>query len=64
MEKDLPAAVFTGHLEGENLARAIASSDIMIMPSVTEAFGNVVLEAIPDRPNWRFTSQNGPTGHG
>jgi glycosyltransferase involved in cell wall biosynthesis len=46
MEEELPDAVFTGHLEGEALARAVASADILINPSVTEAFGNVNLEAM------------------
>jgi phosphatidylinositol alpha 1,6-mannosyltransferase len=46
MEQDLPDAVFTGHLDGEELARAVASADILINPSVTEAFGNVNLEAM------------------
>lgn len=39
-------AVLTGHLDGPELARAIASADILIHPSKTEAFGNVVLEAM------------------
>lgn len=39
-------AVFTGHLEGPELARAVASADILLHPSRTEAFGNVVLEAM------------------
>lgn len=39
-------AVFTGHIEGQALARAVASSDILINPSTTEAFGNVNLEAM------------------
>ncbi len=39
-------AVFTGHLDGPELARAIASADILLHPSRTEAFGNVVLEAM------------------
>lgn len=39
-------AVFTGHLEGHELARAVASADILINPSTTEAFGNVNLEAM------------------
>ncbi len=43
---DLPGAVLTGHLDGSELARAIASADIMVTPSRTEAFGNVVLEAM------------------
>jgi glycosyltransferase involved in cell wall biosynthesis len=42
----LPDAVFTGHLEGEDLARAVASADILVNPSETEAFGNVNLEAM------------------
>lgn len=42
----LPSAVLTGHLDGADLARAVASADIMLNPSTTEAFGNVVLEAM------------------
>src|SRR5206468_7249073 len=43
---ELGDAVLTGHLEGMELARAVASADILIHPSRTEAFGNVVLEAM------------------
>ncbi|MEA3080589.1 MAG: phosphatidylinositol alpha 1,6-mannosyltransferase [Sphingomonadales bacterium] len=39
-------AVFAGHLEGPALARAVASADILLHPSQTEAFGNVVPEAM------------------
>jgi len=42
----LPGAVFTGHLDGEALARAYASADLFLNPSVTETFGNVTLEAM------------------
>ncbi len=42
----LPQTVRTGHLEGPELARAIASADILLHPSKTETFGNVVLEAM------------------
>jgi glycosyltransferase involved in cell wall biosynthesis len=42
----LPDAVLTGHLDGPELARAVASADVLIHPSRTEAFGNVVLEAM------------------
>ena len=42
----IDGAVLTGHLTGTDLARAVASADIMINPSITEAFGNVVLEAM------------------
>lgn len=45
----LPKAVFTGFLEGENLATAYASSDIFFFPSDTETFGNVTLEAMASR---------------
>ena len=42
----LTGRVVTGHLMGESLARAVASADIMLTPSTTETFGNVVLEAM------------------
>jgi len=44
--RGLEDAVRTGHLDGTDLARAVASADLMISPSTTEAFGNVVLEAM------------------
>ena len=37
--------VFTGWLQGEELAAAYASSDALVFPSTTDTFGNVVLEA-------------------
>ena len=45
-EQQLPGAIFLGLQEGNNLARALASSDILFNPSITEAFGNVTLEAM------------------
>lgn len=42
----LTDAVFTGFQTGENLARILASGDVFFNPSVTEAFGNVTLEAM------------------
>ena len=42
----LADAIFTGHLEGEDLPRAYASSDVFFFPSETETFGNVTLEAM------------------
>lgn len=36
---------FTGFLHGEELARAYASADLFAFPSVTDTFGNAVLEA-------------------
>lgn len=37
---------FAGTRQGEDLARHYASADVMIFPSETETFGNVVLEAM------------------
>ena len=42
----LPGAVFTGLQTKEALGRAVAGMDILFNPSVTEAFGNVTLEAM------------------
>jgi glycosyltransferase involved in cell wall biosynthesis len=46
LEKVMPEAHYTGFLEGEDLARAYASSDVFLFPSHTETFGNVTLEAM------------------
>jgi glycosyltransferase involved in cell wall biosynthesis len=40
-----PQIVFTGYLYGEELAKAYASADLFVFPSLTDTFGNVVLEA-------------------
>ncbi|HET9813950.1 MAG TPA: glycosyltransferase family 1 protein [Sphingomicrobium sp.] len=45
-EEQLPDAVFTGELTGDDLARAVASADVLLNPSITETFGNVTLEAM------------------
>jgi phosphatidylinositol alpha 1,6-mannosyltransferase len=39
-------AYFTGFLRGKELQTAYASSDLFVMPSVTETFGNVTVEAM------------------
>jgi phosphatidylinositol alpha 1,6-mannosyltransferase len=44
--QQLPDAVFAGYLSGLALGRAVASADIFVNPSKTEAFGNVTLEAM------------------
>lgn len=46
LKKQLPNAVYTGFLDGDDLARAYASGDIFLFPSHTETFGNVTLEAM------------------
>jgi glycosyltransferase involved in cell wall biosynthesis len=45
-EQQLPKAIFVGQQTGNDLARALASSDLFLNPSITEAFGNVTLEAM------------------
>ncbi len=45
-EKRLPDAIFGGFFEAAELARAVASMDMLFNPSVTETFGNVTLEAM------------------
>jgi glycosyltransferase involved in cell wall biosynthesis len=45
-QERLPDAVFVGQQVGPDLARALASADLLLNPSITEAFGNVTLEAM------------------
>lgn len=46
LREQLPNSIFKGHLAGEELAMAYASSDVFLFPSTTETFGNVTLEAM------------------
>ena len=67
----LVGVVTTGHLQGADLACAVASADIMLTPSTTETFGNVVLEAMAsglvvvsaDAPSARALIEDGTTGY-
>lgn len=45
-EQALPGGIFLGFQGGADLARAIASGDLLFNPSITETFGNVTLEAM------------------
>jgi glycosyltransferase involved in cell wall biosynthesis/phosphatidylserine decarboxylase len=47
MRQDMAGTLclFTGYLEGEDLAAVFASCDLFVFPSTTDTFGNVVLEA-------------------
>ena len=45
-QEQLPGAIFLGEQTGDDLARALASADLFFNPSITEAFGNVTLEAM------------------
>lgn len=46
LQQQLPDAVFCGMQRGEALAQHYASGDLFLFPSLTETFGNVVLEAM------------------
>ncbi|SDS70569.1 Glycosyltransferase involved in cell wall bisynthesis [Pseudomonas asplenii] len=46
LEKHLPEAIFCGTQRGEALATHYACGDLFVFPSLTETFGNVVLEAL------------------
>lgn len=39
-------STFTGRLEGQGLSEVYASSDVLLFPSTTDTFGNVMLEAM------------------
>ena len=44
--RDHPQVQFPGYLLGEELAACYASADILLFPSETETFGNVLVEAM------------------
>ena len=44
--KKCPQAIFSGSQQGKALAEQYASADLFLFPSITETFGNVVLEAL------------------
>lgn len=56
---DAPAH-FTGYVEGDDLARIYASCDVMVFPSTTDTFGNVVLEAQASGIPIIVSDQGGP----
>ncbi|MCO8168179.1 glycosyltransferase family 1 protein [Pseudomonas sp. 21LCFQ02] len=46
LQRELPEAIFCGAQRGEALAEHFACGDMFLFPSLTETFGNVVLEAL------------------
>jgi len=46
LEKLMPEAIFTGILSGRELGVAYASADLFVFPSITDTYGNVVVEAM------------------
>jgi len=56
----LPTAEFAGVLRGDALARAYANMDLLVFPSHTDTFGNVVLEALASGVPAVVTPDGGP----
>jgi glycosyltransferase involved in cell wall biosynthesis len=50
----------TGEIFGEDLAKAYANMDLFVFPSQTDAFGNVVLEAMASGVPAVVMSEGGP----
>jgi glycosyltransferase involved in cell wall biosynthesis len=60
LQHKLIQADFTGELHGEFLAEAYANMDVLVFPSETDTFGNVVLEAMASGVPAVVTSKGGP----
>ncbi len=60
LRRDLPAARFAGVLRGPALAEAYANMDLLLFPSHTDTFGNVVLEALASGVPAIVTPDGGP----
>jgi glycosyltransferase involved in cell wall biosynthesis len=56
----LPRAEFAGVLRGEALSTAYANMDLLVFPSHTDTFGNVVLEALASGVPAIVTPDGGP----
>ncbi|MBO6512248.1 MAG: glycosyltransferase, partial [Roseibium sp.] len=46
LRRDYPSVLFTGSKLGEDLARHYSDADVFVFPSLTDTFGNVMLEAL------------------
>jgi phosphatidylinositol alpha 1,6-mannosyltransferase len=60
LRRGLPTANLPGVLSGEALAEAYANMDLLIFPSHTDTFGNVVLEALASGVPAIVTPHGGP----
>jgi glycosyltransferase involved in cell wall biosynthesis len=60
LRAELHAAEFAGVLRGEALAQAYADMDLLVFPSHTDTFGNVVLEALASGVPAVVTPGGGP----
>ncbi|MEE4237260.1 MAG: glycosyltransferase family 1 protein [Anderseniella sp.] len=46
LRRRYPDVVFTGYLNGDDLARTLSAADVFVFPSHTDTFGLVMLEAL------------------
>ena len=60
LRRNLRGAEFTGVLRGERLAASYADMDLLVFPSHTDTFGNVVLEALASGVPAIVTRDGGP----
>jgi phosphatidylinositol alpha 1,6-mannosyltransferase len=60
LRERLHRAEFTGVLRGEELSTAYANMDLLVFPSHTDTFGNVVLEALASGVPAVVTPDGGP----
>lgn len=57
---DRPDVHFTGVVQGEDLAGIFAAADILVFPSLTDTFGNSVVEALASGIPCITSNQGGP----
>jgi phosphatidylinositol alpha 1,6-mannosyltransferase len=60
LRRELGKSSLTGVLRGEELAKAYAVMDLLVFPSHTDTFGNVVLEALASGVPGVVTPHGGP----
>jgi phosphatidylinositol alpha 1,6-mannosyltransferase len=60
LRRELPTADLPGVLHGDALSQAYANMDLLIFPSHTDTFGNVVLEALASGVPAIVTPDGGP----
>ncbi len=60
LRRELGESAMAGVLRGEELAKAYAAMDLLVFPSHTDTFGNVVLEALASGVPAVVTPHGGP----